>query len=114
MENKFKNKEFVYTLKLEKGKYYVGYSRNIGKRISEHMSGTGAKWTLKYRPLMVLHVQEGNEDLEYAQTILMMNLYGWENVRGSTYSSLDIKSIPDILQVYPPSNKLEFDIKVVN
>jgi len=47
----------VYSLKLEGGRKYVGKTDDIQRRLGEHFSGGGAKWTKKYRPESVNHIQ---------------------------------------------------------
>ena len=41
----FEEEGHVYTLRLEKGKYYVGYSGEIETRIASHFLGNGSLWT---------------------------------------------------------------------
>ena len=43
---------FVYVLKLQRGKYYVGSSTNPKARLQQHRTGgrLGAAWTSKYKP----------------------------------------------------------------
>ena len=76
----------VYVMKLASGKYYVGKTDNLDQRIDQHMSGRGAVWTQKYRPISVekvlknaSHFDEDKVTKEY------MAKYGVENVRGGTY-----------------------------
>ena len=46
----------VYTLELANGKFYVGHSDDIPKRIAEHFLGRGAYWTRLNPPIKVLEV----------------------------------------------------------
>ncbi len=41
---------FVYVLRLKNGRYYVGQTRIICRRILDHFSGRGAVITKKYPP----------------------------------------------------------------
>jgi hypothetical protein len=41
----------MYILRLKEGKYYVGYSSNISRRLLEHKDGNGSEWTKKYHPV---------------------------------------------------------------
>jgi predicted GIY-YIG superfamily endonuclease len=34
----------VYTLELEGGRFYVGYTDDVPRRIAEHFMGRGAHW----------------------------------------------------------------------
>jgi predicted GIY-YIG superfamily endonuclease len=35
----------VYTLELDGGNYYVGFTDDIPKRMAEHFLGRGSRWT---------------------------------------------------------------------
>ncbi len=49
---------YVYVLRSKKtGKYYIGYARNIEKRLSEHNSGK-TKSLIKHLPLEVIKIEE--------------------------------------------------------
>lgn len=39
------NKYFVYILQSANGKYYVGYTTDLARRMKQHQNGTGAKFT---------------------------------------------------------------------
>lgn len=47
----------LYVLKLEKDKWYVGKSGLILKRGIEHLSGKGAAWTSKYKPIDIEEIR---------------------------------------------------------
>jgi len=51
-------KYFVYVLELENGHHYIGITDFILKRYNEHLTGEGAKYTLQYKPVKVLHWEE--------------------------------------------------------
>lgn len=99
---------YVYTLELQDDKYYVGFTRDIAKRMSEHMTGNGARFTAKYQPVRIVDVIKGDKNVELAQTIIMMHRFGWQNVRGSDFCEVDMKCKPDVLQVYPKNTRLQF------
>lgn len=86
--------EYVYVLKCEEDKYYVGYSKQIHIRISQHLRGKGSIWTKKYRPLEIIDIAEGNLEDEEATTYVMMLRHGWKNVRGSYWTSIKLKEPP--------------------
>ena len=46
----------IYVLRLRSGKYYVGKTDNVEKRFQDHMSGSGASWTRKYKPIAIERV----------------------------------------------------------
>ena len=43
--------QYVYILKLQEDKYYVGYTTNVARRVIEHMFGKGSIWTSRYKPV---------------------------------------------------------------
>ena len=46
------NIEYVYVLKLEDGKFYVGKSKDVDARLREHRKGAKKwAWTAKYKPV---------------------------------------------------------------
>lgn len=78
-------KRQVYVLRCEEGKYYVGTSANVKKRVRRHKKGKGAKWTKKYKPLELVEVLDGDLETEELTTLVYMQKYGIENVRGSKW-----------------------------
>ena len=73
----------VYTLELEGGNFYVGFSDDIPKRIAERFLSRGSKWTRLHPPIKVLQVVPGDKELESAKTIALMCRVGWRRVRGA-------------------------------
>ncbi len=84
---------WLYALKLEHGKYYVGFTAryNPYDRIMQHVEGLGdgARWTELHKPIEVIEVRDiGTTSLERAKgleqnlTWEYMKAYGANNVRG--------------------------------
>ena len=42
---------WVYVLELVNEMYYVGSTKDVSRRLSEHHEGVGSEWTAKYPPL---------------------------------------------------------------
>ncbi len=81
--------EIIYTLQLESGKYYVGKSKNISNRILQHFSEQGSSWTKSYKPIKVLSQIPSTDAFdEEKYTLLAMDRYGIDNVRGGSYCKL--------------------------
>ena len=80
----------VYTLKLREGKYYVGLTNNVDRRLNEHNSGKGSAWTKKYKFVSVISTVKGDAMDEEKRTLEMMEKYGVQNVRGGSYTTLKI------------------------
>ena len=82
---------WLYALKLEKGKYYVGTTtkKDPYDRIKMHGGFYGAKWTMKYKPVEVLEIRdigvlsEPEKDvIEQMATMRLIDDFGYKNVRG--------------------------------
>tara|TARA_B110000261_G_scaffold150886_1_gene178802 strand:+ start:57 stop:269 length:213 start_codon:yes stop_codon:yes gene_type:complete len=61
--------EYVYVLKLEEGKFYVGKSKDVDARLRYHRKGANARaWTAKYKPVP-------GDDAIYYQEVMKHNTY---------------------------------------
>lgn len=83
--------EYVYALQLSSNKYYIGKSFNVPKRFQEHSDGRGSSWTTRYKPIKILEAKlitsqhdENNLTKDY------MKKYGIQNVRGGSYTQLEL------------------------
>ena len=85
-------KSCVYVLQLENDKWYIGQTHNMNLRFSQHISNQGARWTKLHKPIDCIRtsflITEREMTLEY------MRLYGWENVRGAGWCSIDMDKPP--------------------
>jgi predicted GIY-YIG superfamily endonuclease len=83
--------EHIYILRLKEGKYYIGKTKNVDKRWNEHITGDGSGWTKKYKPISliktIISTSYFDED-KYVKEY--MAKYGIDNVRGGTYSNIDL------------------------
>lgn len=76
----------IYILSLEDGKYYIGRTSNVEARIKAHFEGRGSVWTSLYKPIDVVKVyQNASEYDEDKYTLIYMDKYGIQNVRGGIY-----------------------------
>lgn len=90
----------VYVLRCEQDKYYVGrvnHISNLSARLFDHFSPIcstlNAAWTRKYRPLEVIEIK--NEQDKWAEDTYVyrfMDRYGVANVRGGTYSQVELSA----------------------
>ena len=85
---------YVYTLELEDGKFYVGFTEDLCTRIAQHFLGRGALWTREHKPIRVLSVAPGPKELEDPTTIALMAQKGWRNVRGGAWTSIELGPMP--------------------
>ena len=80
---------WLYVLELDGGHYYVGQSSNLDMRLKEHEDGKGSAWT-QLHPVIreLLRQPTGTNDWKIAEayenkwTLELMELRGWEKVRG--------------------------------
>lgn len=80
----------IYILKCQDNKYYVGRTKNIEKRIIQHFTLDGSNWTKKYKPIEIINQYDGDEFDEEKYTLLTMDKYGIENVRGGSYCKMKL------------------------
>ena len=94
----------IYVLKLKSGKYYVGKTNHTFQRFSQHQTGSGAKWTKKYPVVDLFAFHHGMKDSDENKiTIQMMKKYGVKNVRGGSWTKVNMTQ--------NEINKLESKIK---
>lgn len=84
-----KDSLFLYVLKLKGGKYYVGSTNNVQRRLAQHKAGRATDWTEKY-PVLELMYSRVIESVreEDQETKKMMGKYKIENVRGGSYCQI--------------------------
>ncbi|WP_396189983.1 GIY-YIG nuclease family protein, partial [Flavobacterium sp.] len=82
---------FIYVLKLQKGKYYVGKTSNPQFRLESHFNHNGSEWTKIYKPTKIIELIPDCDDYdEDKYTKIYMDRYGIENVRGGSYTSIQL------------------------
>ena len=84
----------IYVLKLEGNKYYVGRTDNVDRRYQDHKAGIGSSWTKLHKPINIEYVRNyENKFYEDMVVKIFMNRYGIDNVRGGSYSQINLDSI---------------------
>lgn len=84
----------VYILKLEKGYYYVGKTKDFKRRLQEHLQGHGSEVTRTFKPTGEILPRLGSvtggsgEAMEREETLLYMYTKGIEHVRGWRYTQV--------------------------
>ena len=91
---------YIYILKLEKGKYYIGKTNNPKFRLENHFNLSGSEWTKIYKPECLLELKSNCDDYdEDKYTKMYMDTYGINNVRGGSFCSVKLdKSTIETLQ----------------
>jgi len=76
----------VYVLSLERNYFYIGFTRNFEKRMTDHFAGKGAMRTKKHKPLLILE-KFPKKTLNYENhlTEKYIEEYGYEYVRGGDH-----------------------------
>jgi hypothetical protein len=91
---------YIYVLKLEQEKYYIGKTNNPQFRLDNHFTSNGSEWTKIYKPIMLLELRPNCDDYDEDKvTRQYMDKHGIENVRGGSFVSIKLnKSTIDHLQ----------------
>ena len=109
--------DVLYVLRLHNDKWYIGRTSNLERRFTQHMNGTGAKWTVLHAPINIHEsrplVSDEDEDLV---TLEYMKQYGIYNVRGGQFCAVElkpwhVKEIKKLLEV--KEVKIVEEVKVV-
>ena len=99
----------VYVLLLEGDFYYIGFSDDLDRRIAQHFMARGSLFTIEHPPVKILEIMPGTRQLENAVTIAYMCRYTYQRVRGGSWTSLELKSMPSpiarALAIRPPQYK---------
>jgi predicted GIY-YIG superfamily endonuclease len=84
---------YVYTLRLEDSKWYIGQSDDPERRFLQHLEQPDCEWVKKYMPLELVNsyaASSGHQEL--ATTLEYMEKYGIDAVRGGPYTALELSS----------------------
>jgi GIY-YIG catalytic domain/Zinc knuckle len=82
---------YIYVLKLENNKYYIGKTDNPNIRLNAHFNCNGSEWTKKYNPLEIIDIiPDCDKYDEDKYTKIYMDKYGIDNVRGGSYVKLEL------------------------
>lgn len=81
--------EYIYVLKLEDDRYYIGKTNDVGRRFIQHLNGEGSKWTQVYKPVSIVDTRESRHDLdEEMHTLEWMSKKGVDAVRGDCFTNI--------------------------
>jgi len=90
-EESASEKTNIYILKLEKEKYYIGTTNNKYFTLQSYLNNNNAAWTRKYKPLKLIRfIEDCYIYEENIVTLNIMKLYGVANVRGGSYSAVNL------------------------
>lgn len=76
----------VYVLKLENNCFYIGFTRNMERRMSEHFTGNGSVWTKKHKPISI-ECEFKDKTLNYENFLTegAIKKYGYKFIRGGDH-----------------------------
>ena len=90
---------YIYVLKLQKDKYYIGKTDDPKFRLETHFNATGSVWTKKYKPIQIHQLIPDQTDYDEQRiTQEYMEKYGIDNVRGGPWCKIDISKEKDMIQ----------------
>lgn len=82
---------YIYVLRLDNNKYYIGKTNNKNFRLNQHFDIDGAAWTKKYKPIDVIELIPNCDHLdEDKYTLKYMKKYGISNVRGGSFCRIKL------------------------
>lgn len=80
---------YIYFLKLQANKFYIGKTTNPSKRLEDHELGKGSTWTKKYNPIEIVDLVKTDDPFdEDKYTLKYMEKYGIDNVRGGSFTTI--------------------------
>ena len=67
------------------------HKKNVQTRFEEHLSGNGSEFTRLYKPLKIVEYHQNCDNFdEDKYTKMYMQKYGIQNVRGGSYTSIQL------------------------
>lgn len=82
---------FIYILKLQQNKFYIGKTNKPNFRLRDHNDGNGSTWTKKYNPIKLVELIPNCDDFdEDKYTLKYMDLVGIDNVRGGSFCRIKL------------------------
>lgn len=82
---------YIYVLRLESGKFYVGKTTNPDFRLKQHSKNVGSEWTKKYKVIDCIELFESTDDFDEDKiTLKYMKEHGVDNVRGGSFSQVEL------------------------
>ena len=85
---------YIYILKLDSDKYYIGKTENPDIRLTSHYNSVGSKWTQKYKPVKIHQIIPDCDNYdEDKYTKMYMDKYGIDNLRGGSYVKIKLNNV---------------------
>jgi len=91
----FDGRSYIYVLKLEDDKYYIGQTNHFLDRMIDHFIGRGSVWSKTFKPIEIVElVRTDDKKMENEITKKYMRIYGVDNVRGGSYCKTILNKNP--------------------
>ena len=85
-------KGYMYILKCSNGKYYVGSTTDLDRRLAQHQSGEGANFTKKHLPVELVYFEEYDRiDTAYYREV---QVHGWSRKKKEALINGAYKELP--------------------
>ena len=85
-------KGYLYILKCSDGSYYTGNTKDLGKRMAQHESGAGSKYTSTRLPVELVYVCEFPRiDEAYERE---KQIHGWSRIKKEALIEERFKDLP--------------------
>jgi hypothetical protein len=82
---------FIYVLKLESNKYYIGRTSNPEFRLNQHNNSCGSNWTNLHKPIELINIFNTSDNYdEDKYTLKYMEIFGIDNVRGGSFCQIEL------------------------
>lgn len=98
-----KDIEYIYVLKLQNDKWWVGKSKTPSTRILAHKDGMGSSWTRDNKVIATEEILEEGDLTEI--TLSYMKKYKWQNVRGTCFNEMYEQYIPNKIKQFVSNEK---------
>jgi len=102
---------WMYILECSDGSYYVGSTKDLERRISEHQEGLGAKYTSRRLPIKLVYCEEYNrvDDAFYREK----QVQGWRRTKREALINGDPDLLPALAKKVFNKSEIHNHISVV-
>lgn len=84
----------MYILRCSNGNYYVGSTKNIELRLSQHKAGLGANYTRKYLPVELVYYEEFQNIADAFRR--EKQVQGWSRKKKEALINGDFDKLPNL------------------
>lgn len=96
---------YTYILQCSNGKYYVGSTNDLDRRLKEHQAGLGSNYTRKHRPVKLVYYEEYQSVTE--AFCREKQLHGWSRAKKEALIRGEFDKLPALSTSNVLENKIE-------